>query len=82
MGRAEALKLKDELVETAKNYCKGKIPFTTGVFKRMFQSSIYEPHQGKRETARRLKRMKTLQKDVNREDFSTERAVRLRATNL
>jgi len=54
--RNEALKAKQSIWEKSIEWAKKKkIRMTTGLFKRMFQSSIYNRHQGPRECARRIR---------------------------
>ncbi len=59
MSRADALKAKAEMWEAAADYAKkqGVKKMTRGIFKRLFQSSIYTPHQSVRECARRRRQI-------------------------
>ena len=59
MSRADALKAKAEMWEAAADYAKkqGVKKMTRGIFKRLFQSSIYTSHQSARECARRRRQM-------------------------
>ena len=57
MGRQEALKAKADMWEQVKAWAEkqGVKRMTRGIFKRVLQSSMYVPHQGARECARRLR---------------------------
>ncbi|MFH1012106.1 MAG: hypothetical protein V1784_12850 [bacterium] len=58
MSRNDALTAKAEMWEAATDYAKKhKVKMTRGIFKRLFQSSIYTPHQSERECARRRRQM-------------------------
>jgi hypothetical protein len=58
VSRKEALKAKVEMWEAVKNFAKKqKVKMTTGLFKRVIQSSIYSAHQGPRECERRRRQM-------------------------
>ncbi len=59
MSRADALKAKAEMWEAAADYAKkqGVKKMTRGIFKRLFQASIYTPHQSVRECARRRRQI-------------------------
>ncbi len=58
MSRQLALKAKADMWETAaRGARKHGVRMGRGLFKRLFQSSIYEPHQGPRECARRLRQV-------------------------
>ena len=58
MSRKDALKAKAEMWEQVKTWAeKQKVRMTSGLFKRVVQSSIYVRHQGPKECARRRRQM-------------------------